>query len=60
MMKPKPDSQNPSVRIQSGTWQRIQCKRQITKKFGFTVNYVMAAAKAYMDRAQSQMAASGL
>ena len=33
---------------------------ELAKKFGFRVSYVMAVAKAYMDRAQSQMAATGL
>ena len=46
MMKPIVDSQNSSVLRKLGTFEWIQCKRQITKKFGFRVNYVMAADKA--------------
>ena len=58
MRKPITDSQDPFVLIQSGLGNGYSANGELAKKFGFTVDHVVTAAKAHIDRAQSQMAAS--
>ena len=59
MRKPITDSQDQlCIKHNPELGNAYSANGELAKKFGFTVDHVVTAAKAHIDRAQSQMAAS--